>query len=166
MQDFLQQKIQTMNVPSELPEGHYNRFESKLQKQLDNENMVRWPIYSIAIAASIVLLICLSIVKFSTKESKPELILAKENSEVVETEQYFQAEISQRITLIKSLEAKSNKRKKFESDIKELDESLNSLRNDLQEAPGDQRVVDAILNTYILKIETLDNIVSILQKYS
>jgi hypothetical protein len=166
MKDLLQEKIQMLNVSSELPEGHLMRFEDRLHNQLHATKKIYKFYVLYAVAASILLFICLNIFVFPKIHSNSELILAKESAEIVETEQYFQSEISQRMAVIKNLELKSTTPGDFKPDIVELDESLDKLKNDLKETPGDQRVVDAILNTYLLKIETLDNIVTILQKYS
>lgn len=164
--DLLQQNIKKMNIPAELPTGHQLRFESKLQSQLHSHRKSPTIYLLYAIAASILLLICLNIFIFSDFNSSPELILVQENAEIIETEQYLQNEILQRLAVIEDLKIEPEKSGNFKNDIKEIDESLDKLKDDLEQAPGDQRIVDAILNTYILKIETLDNIMNILQKYS
>ena len=159
--DLFEKKImETSFVPSEPAKGHSGRFEQRLVEHFGHSKSIRWHIP--AYAASIILLVSvLSILFFNNKTSEPNLILSLENEEFIESEIYFQQLVKIKVTTIENLNLTTSTNL---SEIKEFDESLKNLQEDLLEAPGDERVVEAVLNTYMLKIEALENIVTILKK--
>jgi hypothetical protein len=95
------------------------------------------------------------------QDAKSELILLLEDEEYAESERYFQQQVEEKIATLKVLEPDISSKL---MDIMEFDESLNNLKKDLEETPGDERVVEAVINTYMLKLEALDNMVLILKK--
>lgn len=144
------------------PEGHRNRFEQKLNEHFSKKRTIKWHIA--AYAASIVLLISVSLMFFLNQEvDNSAFLLSIENEEFVESELYYQQQIAIKMAAIQQLNEDDTS---YTLDLVEFDESLESLKSDLNEAPGDVRVVEAVLNTYMLKIEALDNIVTILKKIS
>lgn len=166
--DEIQEHIRLNNVPSELPKGHRRRFKSKLSKDFPARynNSRQLIIYSSVAAILIGIVFSLILLKSNTKEIKTGLILVDESAEAIETERYFQNEIANRISIIGSINIHGQKTFDIKTDLQDLDESLKNLKKDLEQTPGDQRIVEAVFNTYILKIETLDNIVDILHKNS
>ena len=164
--DAIQKKIAEMSVLVDLPEGHQQRFEKKLYSRMNVKNSRMVIFY--AIAASILLFFCLNITQLLNIKSAPtpNLILSHESEETIETEQYLQSEISNRISQLNSMKLKKEQVKIINNDIRDIDQSLNNLKEDLKEAPGDQRIVNAVINTYIIKLETLDNIMHLIKKYS
>lgn len=164
--DLLQQHIQKINFPEELPSGHIRRFENKLLNNLHGNKKATSSYLIYAIAASVMLVLSLSIFILSERNPENKMLLSEENSEIIETEHFLQNEISQRLAKIETLTTEPEQTLNFKNDLKEIDNSLVSLSEDLKQTPGDQRIVNAIINTYRLKIETLDNIMTIIQKYS
>lgn len=154
----------------DIPEGHETRFLGKLNSELPGMNKSkRWvvPALSYAAAATIGVILFLSITNTPIQEqSKENIILLSETEETIEAEVYLQNQVETRMETIQQLDKKRKHTAKIMDDIHDFDNSLNRLASDLKEAPGDQRIVDAVLNTYIMKIEALDNIVNILQKIS
>jgi hypothetical protein len=163
----LREHIQQNNSFSELPENHQLRFEAKLRKALPQPFEMRSKILIFA-AAMILLIISFVVVKQSSRNSSSysDLILARETIDMIETEKYLRGQIELKISKFDSLGINNQLAFDFKLNLKELDESLEQLRKDLQVTPGDQRIVDAVINTYMLKIETIDNIMNILHKYS
>lgn len=153
-----------------LPAGHEERFLSKLEKELPGSGKTKkWllPVLGYAVAASIGIVLFLSITEVNTSMNSSEtIILVSETAENIEAEVYLQAQVENRIEAIQQLDKKKVHTAELMNDIHEFDNSLNRLQSDLKQAPGDQRIVDAVLNTYIMKIEALDDIVYILQKLS
>jgi hypothetical protein len=146
-------------VPSK---GHKKRFEQRLDLYFGASKRLNW--YLPAYAASIILLVSVFSITVLRKEpTKSTLVLPIENSEYYESEVYFQNMIDQKLARLKKYDSKIVS---HISEIQEFDESLQMLKNDLLEAPGDQRIVEAVLHTYMLKIEALDNLVNILSKTS
>jgi hypothetical protein len=159
----LEQKIRNTKPVFELPpSGHEKRFSEKLDKHFRSSPKIDW--WITAYAASIALILGLALFYIDkTPTSDTSLILALENQEYLESEIYFQNLVASKIATLKSLDKNA---KTHLSDIKEFDKSLANLKEDLKEAPGDERIVEAVLTTYMLKIEALDNIEKILKNIS
>ncbi len=153
--------------PVDVPDGHTERFSRKLESRLHRPVFNRISFKYGYIAAIIILVIVLSVAMSKTNNNNfklPAAILTMEDSELVETEQYFQKEINQRMLMIEDLSDDNGH--SILKDLEEFDVSLKKLRNDYKQTPGDTRIVNAVLTTYMLKIEAMDKIMNILQKYS
>lgn len=153
--------------PENIPDGHIKRFSRKLESQLHQPIFNKMFFRYGYVAAIIILAIILSVAMPETNNNRfklPTAILTMEDNELVETEQYFQKEINQRMLLIEDLS--NDKDCSILKDLKGFDVSLKKLRNDYKQTPGDTRIVNAVLTTYMLKIEAMDKIMNILQKNS
>ncbi len=154
----------------DIPSGHETRFLDKLDNELPKISKSKkfiLPILGYAVAASIGIVLFLSIVKTTNNSQLGEsIILISETAETVEAEVYLQNQVVTRMETIHQLDKRKKHTADIIDDILEFDNSLSRLKSDLKEAPGDQRIVDAVLNTYIMKIEALDNIVNILKNIS
>lgn len=159
---FEKQILEKQRSLQEPPKGHLSRFESRLDDNFGKTKHLRWQIP--AYAASVVLLISILAFLFRPQNEQSEtLILAGVSTEYTESELFFQQEINERMKAIESFNSNNSS---YIKDIEGFDRSLQNLKSDLKEAPGDPRVVDAVMQTYMLKIEALDNIVDILKKTS
>ena len=159
LENKIRETVFSHDVP---PSGHKERFEQRLNEHFGKSRSIRWHLP--AYAASIIILVStLTILLLNNKTVDSQLILSLENEEFIESEVYFQNLVAQKIATIENLDSAN---KSIIDDIHEFDESLMNLKNDLIEAPGDERIVAAVLNTYMLKIEALDNLVTILKKIS
>ena len=87
-------------------------------------------------------------------------------SEIVETEMYYEGLINERIRKIEQLNPHAEQISEILKDLSEFDNSLVNMKKDLEQAPGDERIIGAVMNTYRMKLEVLDNIVEIFQKKS
>ncbi len=156
MNNFEKYLQQTQSSLEEPPAGHLDRFEKKLNSRLSGKTVLLF--YRIGYTAAILVLIGVLALRLNSQNHETELILASQGEEMVESEIYLQQLANEKISQIKASGVNS---KEFSKVIKEFDESLLNLKKDLLEAPGDKRVVEAVFNTYMLKIETLDNILTI-----
>ena len=162
MNQFEQLISKTGTLLADPQKGHRARFEDKLEKAFSKQRNIKIYRQLFAYAATIVVLVSvLSVLYFNNTDSN--LLLASENEEYLESELYFQKQLTDLLHLIDNIDADN---KDYLTDIKEFNNSLEKLKSDLKEAPGDQRVVDAVLTTYMLKIEALDNLMNILKKTS
>jgi hypothetical protein len=148
----------------DLPNGHSSRFEKKLENEFHKRKFMLWISIS-ATAAGIVLLLLFASV-FSNFSQDNTIILSSTDAETVESEYYLRYEIQNRLNKINTIEAGNFKDKSLMKDINDLDESLSKLRTDLNKSPNDQRIINAVITTYRLKLQALDNILTILHKYS
>jgi hypothetical protein len=165
--DSLREKLSNIEL-SELPEEHQKRFEDKLDNYLNNYSKKKY-LYVFSFSAAVAVITILFILFINNpsaiKTGKQEVILSTENHELIETEKFLQYQINYKLNLINSLNMKEEK-KVIIHDLKEFDKTLLRLKSDYKKVPGDERVVNAIISTYILKIEAIDNIMNKLKKYS
>jgi hypothetical protein len=164
MKDVLKNIFSESYHEENLPEKHFDRFSEKLDDHLHKPVYGKKTMlaYVAAIAAIVVLLTVIISKKTSTSFNKT--ILSMEDVEMIETEQYFLNEIDRRMAVIRIME--DTHKIKMLDDIKEFDSSLKRLKLDYNQTPGDDRIVNAVLTTYLMKIEALDKIMNILQKHS
>ncbi len=142
--------------------GHMKRFEEKIEYH-NNIFYKKRKITVIAVAASIIVLFGISfLLLLPNKAIDDSLILVNETKEYYESELYFQNIIEKRIATIEQLDIQDN----YINELNDLDDNFQTLKEDLKRTPGDQRVINAVISTYMLKIETLDKIVTVLKKTS
>lgn len=158
----LEQKIISSVDLSQPTHGHRDRFVNKLKKRKSKK---RWLSSQVALyAASVAILFTIGLFHFNSDvNNDPHALLIIEAQEFIESELYYQQLIKNKLEAIKELDAEHEA---ILSGIAEFDESLQNLKNDLSQAPGDTRVVEAVLNTYMLKNEALDLIVNKLKNVS
>ncbi len=81
------------------------------------------------------------------------------STEVKEIEVYYQNQIDKNLqALNSSLKKCPVQKKNLSSCFKELNKSFESIKNDLKENPGDERVINALVINYQTKLEILDQI--------
>lgn len=139
--------------------GHLNRFKAKIyyKKPL-------WPeILKIAAAIFVGVLISGAIYQFA-EEFQPES-RAEMNTvlpvEFLEARYFYETEINSRLEFLKA--TKINDRTQVQTilqDINDMDASLQTLRTELIQSPGDERIINTILMHYKIKLEILDDIIS------
>ncbi|WP_456462754.1 hypothetical protein [Lutibacter sp.] len=137
--------------------GHFNRFKSKLNNAEIPNKKFRFKSSSIAIAASIVLLIGVWI---GAAFSNTRMELASISPEMEETQSYF-------LTTIKNeLETIENKRNSDTeqlindslSQLKKLEKQYNTLTLELKESTEDKRIIYAMISNFQQRINVLQNL--------
>ncbi|MBN1597577.1 MAG: hypothetical protein JW894_04745 [Bacteroidales bacterium] len=142
----------------DLPKGHRERFADKLDSRLHSESKNRFADYYTAAASVLVLIttgvIIILLLKINRQDDE---VLSDVYPELYETEMYYINEISNKMnTLTKHREIKKSVLK----DIKEIDKSFITIKEDLEENPGDERLIDAAINTYQIKLELINMVLS------
>jgi hypothetical protein len=141
----------------ELPIGHMQRFEKKLDYELHKKKF-QLNINNLAVAATIAILFAAGVLllqNFKTKQSS-KLLLATYSPDLAETEKYYRNTLNNRI---KTIQERENIDMEINTEIKEFQESLKNLKGDMKINPGDERLVNAYLGLYQTQIELLDNII-------
>jgi hypothetical protein len=152
-------KLKPINFLEEqdLPIGHFQRFENKLDKEFHSRKNI--PKLSILIAAASILIFItigtLIINNFRARHSS-KLLLAKYSPDLAETEKYYKNTLNNKI---KTIREHDNIDLELNSEIKEFQESVKTLSSDLKINPGDERLVNAYLGLYQTQIELLDTII-------
>lgn len=157
MPDDIFSGIKTSLPEDDLPEGHIKRFEKKLNSTTGIR--LRLQVYQrIAIAASIaafLLLATLLTVKFGELKTH-KTILYSASSELYETELYLTGEINEKMEILTST---CSIDKEVLKDIHEIDQSFEEVKKELIKNPNDDRLISAVIETYRIKLDLLDEII-------
>lgn len=140
----------------DLPEGHLNRFITKLDAALHgNRKVLKFQLY--AVAASVITVVGLSILLFikvtQFREHPP--LLAGISPELEETELYYQSQIQESMKVLKTNNLVD---KEVISDFKEIDKSFRLINKDLKENPGDERIINMVIQIYQIKLDLLNDL--------
>jgi len=146
------------NLPDdEPPEGHLERFRSRLHSEMPIQKKL-WNLQRYLTAASIALFIAGTAIILTNLNhwSVQTPTFAKNSSDLNETEIYLKNGIERRIQLLTDI---GRVDRDVISELNSDDRSFLKMRRDLRRNPGDVRLTCAVLETYQLKIEVLDNII-------
>jgi uncharacterized protein YdiU (UPF0061 family) len=142
--------------------GHFNRFQSKLEKQ--DKPRISWYKY-MAIAASLVLVFTFGI--GNTKTSKG-LDLADVSPKMEETQDYFTKVIHQELEKVNKVKNAENE--KIINDaldqLKMLEEDYNKQKLELSNNSENKNIIYAMINNYQQRIEVLQNLLNNLNKFN
>jgi len=143
---------------NDLPDGHFERFEQKLNYAFPIVQKNR-SIRIFIVAASIIFFIStLTIMLIKSRNSFPDKqIISKSNTEMFETEQFYLNAISEKIN---TLTKKQIMTSDLTIDLKEIDKNIWKLRKEIVQNPGDERLISAVINTYQIKADLLDDIIA------
>ena len=158
MSDELFSGINNSLPEEELPIGHTQRFERKLNtlhRSVRNLRIVQ----RIALAASVAALFILTLlVSFNLKDLKNQKnALQNISIEFQETEQYLTSEIDEKMDI---LTANNTLDKDMLSDIRDIDKSCTEIKKELINNPYDDRLISAVIETYQTKLDLLNEIIS------
>lgn len=140
----------------DLPKGHVKRFSNKLSFSFDSKWRTSLNRY-LVVAASVVVLITFGYIALLTSDVflPDHDLLVNLTPELHETEMYYQNEINQKIDI---LSGQNHADETILDDLKEIDKSFTTIKKDLDDNPGDERLISAILNTYQIKLDLLNEI--------
>ncbi|MEO9483295.1 MAG: hypothetical protein ABJG47_07615 [Ekhidna sp.] len=82
------------------------------------------------------------------------------NDEIAELERYYNGEINQKITLVKS----QLKDDRILEDLTTMDQAFAELKSDLKDNVDNQEVIAAMMENYQLKLQILEEIIKELEK--
>ena len=149
------QKIYTEKFDFEEPiAGHRERFKKKiLKKESFNKSAIL-----VGLVASIALIIMFIFpINNSLKNINKDKLQASNcmSQELQEIEFYYVSQEMNRINEIKSFPIDSNL---LNQEVLQLDSIVQKLCRDLQTDPYDDRIIEAAVSHYQMKIQTLDHI--------
>ncbi|MBN2214327.1 MAG: hypothetical protein JW723_08785 [Bacteroidales bacterium] len=139
--------------------NHFEKFLKKLddsQHNVKKERFIRILTHVASVAAVFLLIVSIILLRqqsldHGTKQSLP--------SEVTEIDKYFQYQIESNLrTLNSSLEKCPVQKKNMQTCFRELDRSFMTIHNDLKENPGNEQVLNALVNHYQTKLEIMEQI--------
>lgn len=144
-------------------EGHFERFEMKLDKQRKKK-----PIRLILSISSVAAALVLALILFSSNQSKQKsLTLSDLSDHYAEVEFYYTSSIKQQTQLLKSIASgdreEDSKIKILLKEMEEYDTVYDQLCKDLEATPNDQRVINALIDYYQTKLGIINKILTELE---
>lgn len=151
-------------------EGHFARFEARLEAQPGQSPSYANRFTMLKIAALVLLLISVSVFIFdlATREIR-ERFAGKGNAselplELREAMQYYNSQTEQQMGKIRSLAASNEQARELSrnalKEIASLDHNTGDLKTELQENPGNERIQAAILLNQQMKEGIMNNIIT------
>lgn len=156
-------------------EGHFDRFAEKLaqKKILSQEETKKTKVinmrsfYNGLKAASVIILLALSSlwIKDNVFKQKEVLLLGSVSPEYKEVEYYYVNQINNKFASLKECDNINSEKQKNElvKELKEMDEVHKQLAKELKANPNDERVINAMINHYKLKLEVMNRIINQLE---
>lgn len=148
--------------------GHTDRFTTKLDAR-DSARKRSYRLMFFRIAAIVVFVFLLSIV-FSREyrlwsESGLEASQMAYNTEVLEAERYYSQQLQLYYKQIEELPFQYNttEKRKVLRELQEMDRQVEIMKEDLQQYPDNEMIVNAIMNFYQIKIELMNDIIARIQ---
>ena len=146
-------------------EGHFDRFEQKLQQRKINKR--RSLIHStMRIAAVAALLIMSGLYVNNRFFEQEEMPITDVNQEFQEAQFYYTSQINDGINTIKHIDGGLNEtqRQQLVTEMSDADAYFKELQHDFETTPDDPRVIEAMLNHYKTKAMIINNIVNNLER--
>ncbi|AOW20255.1 hypothetical protein [Urechidicola croceus] len=150
-----------------LPEGHFNRFEKRLETEFPKPNN---QFSFLRIAASIVLLLSISFAGykyFKINDSKVEVAqeekkdnkkvksLAEVSPELKKIEQYYLAKINYQISTIKITEENKDLLDVYLSQLSDLQREYKELNSKLNSDEVTEQTIDSLIENLQLRLQLL-----------
>ena len=148
-------------------EGHFERFEQRLYEL--NKKKKTFTIGYILKAAVITLLVVLSGLyvydTFSPHVMKDGIALREVSPEYNEVEIYYTKLVNQKYSEINQFQfIDSTQKSMLMKELSEMDLIYDNLKKDLITSPNDERVINAMIQHYQLKVEVMNQILNQLQQ--
>ncbi len=139
--------------------GHRHRFENKLNenKLKTRKRRIIRPLLASGLVASITIITILFFNKQTFTDTNHPNTNICYNLELQDLKYYYTSQESKRISEIKSYSIDSNL---YQSEVMQLDSMITNLCKELKTAPNDERIIDAAVLHYQMKIKTLDHILT------
>lgn len=137
--------------------GHEERFLEKLYSRNERRIPIR---HILQIAASIAILVTSGIVLVRVSKSGDKVAQQEIPASFMEADMYYASQMDARYDQIRAFNFDSDEEKTVLLDeLKDLDDYQQKLMTDLEANPDDDRVINALIRHYQLKMEVLDQII-------
>jgi hypothetical protein len=144
-------------------EGHFERFQNKLDQH--NKKSVSFSWTFIMKAAVVGVLVVLSSMwlydNLYKQQNTQQLTYQDLPTEVQEAQMYYSSLVEEKYEKIKSHDFEDEKQKKMLlKELKEMNEAYQSIRKDLKSNPDDPRVINALIRHYQMKLDVMNQILN------
>ncbi|MFO7370253.1 MAG: hypothetical protein R6X09_08295 [Bacteroidales bacterium] len=162
--DFIKENLERFNSDGP-PEGHFERFEARLQKQEKPESrQIRLVILRIAASILLGLLISyIAVLEFRHLNQRADnMYMSAFYPELKEAESFYNAQLVKKFNEIQELRFAGDdvEKKLIARELSDMNIRVRDMKKDLRSNPEDERIMNAIINMYQLKIELMDMIIA------
>ncbi len=157
LEDIIKQNREFFSQ-EKMPEGHLKRFEAKLktEKKPVIKMLTPW------MAAAAVILVVLMIPLLQKPVETPQGVLSSVNPKYSEVEFYFassiQNSVEQMVTYVQMGVATEDDRDMVNEELEELEKRHQQLMKDLELAPDDEVIINAMIEVYQKKLQVINSI--------
>ena len=148
-------------------DGHFDRFEQKLKEFNKNKKSFSFT-YLLKVAAIAVLVLLSGLWVFDNipkNQNRTGIALSDVSPEYNEVEMYYTHLVNQKYNELDQFNfIDSTQKKMLINELTEMDKMYESLKKDLQTSPNDERVINAMIQHYRLKVKIMNQIVYQLQQ--
>ncbi|MGQ8337901.1 hypothetical protein ACUNWD_15230 [Sunxiuqinia sp. A32] len=150
-------------------QGHFDRFESKLDQSFRKKKSLEWKNY-LQIAASILLVVLVAnqVRIYMAPDKEENISLANVGPEYKEVEFYYTSSIESSLKewnkLVKDGYIGEEEQAMMKQEMTEFDSMYKNLQTELEANPDDERVVNAMLEYYQAKLSIINLIIEKLEQ--
>ena len=148
-------------------DGHFERFQSKLKKQskMKKSRSLKflWKAASVAIIIAFSGIVAYNYMGSNgVQASKRGMSLSDVSPEYEEVETYLQSNVEDKLDEFVQLQCNKGDIDKAEilEELKDLDTMYVNLQKELLQNSTDERIINAMINCYQMKVEVLDQIIN------
>lgn len=175
MDDLLEKRIRENKAAfdEDAPEGHFERFEQRLQQAGSLRPKRRFiRLWQAAAILAIALLggnqVRMYLQRPVAPAAQPEITLASLSPEYREVEYYYTSSFDQSMKQWQQLQADgaitADEQKMITDEIAEFDQTYAKLQKELQANPDDERVINAMLELYQTRLSIINLIIGKLEQ--
>lgn len=157
----LRDKIDTEEPAS----GHMERFRKRLRPELKRSRALNFR-YAIQIAASIAIILASGVVIVKSSKGGSKIAAAPAVEEFQEARNFYAVQVNERYENLEAIPFDSDLEKEILlEELSEMDSYYKELLNELNANPGDERVMNALLQHYQIKLQVMDQIIGQLEQF-
>lgn len=144
-------------------EGHFLRFESKLEKfhKKETSTLKSWPFLKIA-SVVIIVLLSANLIAYLVPDRKAAPERQYANSELNETANFYTVKINSGIAQLKQMADQGLGSEQeltiVKKELEEMDLQFQDLQKEYSKNPDDERVVNALIEYYQTKLNIINTI--------
>lgn len=164
LDDFIKSNAERFDTGEPLP-GHFDRFDERLDRSYGNKRSLQWGLF-MRIAAIVLIGMVLTFFAFRASQYVNRdlgyVVTAAAYPDLLEAEEYYSMQTDIYYSKIKNLRFENDKmqKKQILDELSAMDNQVKILKHDLIQNPENERVVNAIINFYQVKLEFMDMIIT------
>lgn len=161
--DFIKENLEYFNNDGP-PEGHFEHFEARLEKQ-EKQGIRQMRLVVLRVAASVLLGLVLSYtawLEFRYLNQRADgIYMSAFYPELKEAESFYNAQLAKKYSEVQKLQLGGDgiEKKLIARELSDMNARVRDMKKDLRNNPEDERIMNAIINMYQLKIELIDMII-------